>query len=76
MAVGIEKLIGLDPRFKKKAEKIISEMEKKGWKIRIVWGKRTHKENEALVKKGVASRTSKHLVGKAVDMIDRNVGYS
>lgn len=51
-------------------------MENRGWNIRIVWGQRTKEENEVLVKKGVASRTSKHLSGEAVDLIDRKVGYS
>ncbi len=76
MAVGMEKLIGLDPGFKKKVEKIVLEMENRGWRIRIVWGGRTKKENDILVKKGVASRISQHLFGKAVDLIDRTVGYT
>ena len=76
MALGMEKLIGLEPSFKKQVEHIVVEMENRGWQIRIVWGKRTNQQNEDLVRKGVASRTSKHLFGKAVDLIDRNVGYS
>ena len=76
MAIGIEKMVGLNPAFKKKADKVVKEMEKRSWRIRIVWGKRSHKENEELVKKGMASRTSKHLVGKGLDLIDRTVGYT
>ena len=76
MAIGMEKMVGLDPIFKKKAEKIVKEMEKRGWKIRIVWGKRTKAENDALVAKGMASKTSKHLNGKGLDLIDRVVGYT
>lgn len=76
MAIGMNKLIGLDPIFKRKVKIIVREMEKRGWRIRIVWGKRSKVENDILVNKGVASRTSKHLSGKAVDLIDRKVGYS
>lgn len=71
-----EKLNGLNPIFRGKVDAVIVEMEKRGWNIRIVWGKRTYDENYELVKKGVASLTSKHLDGEAVDLIDRNVGYS
>ncbi len=76
MAIGMEKLIGLEPIFKRKVKNVVIGMENRGWNIRIVWGKRTKKENDELVTKGVASKTSKHLPGKAVDLIDRKVGYS
>ncbi len=72
----MEKLIGLDPIFKRKVKNVVLEMENRGWNIRIVWGKRTQKENDDLVKKGVASRASKHLSGEAADLIDRKVGYT
>ncbi len=49
MAIGMNKLIGLDLRFKKKVKIIVTEMENRGWCIRIVWGKRTKKENDVLV---------------------------
>lgn len=71
-----EKLQGLDPLFGDKVRKVVADLEFKGWKIRIVWGKRSHEENMALVKKGYASRNSKHLTGHAVDLVDRNTGYS
>ncbi len=76
MPVGMEKLYGLQPEFRNKVEKVISEMENRGWSIRIVWGLRTEEENLRLVRKGVASPTSKHLQGKAVDLIDRQTGYT
>ncbi|RMG58732.1 MAG: M15 family peptidase [Gammaproteobacteria bacterium] len=76
MPIGIEKLYGLQPDFRTKVEKIIHEMEMRGWSIRIVWGARTYEENQRLVNKGVASPHSKHLLGKAVDLIDRKTGYT
>ena len=74
--VGIEKLDGLEANFRIKAKKVIDKMQEEGWKLRIVWAKRTAAENDELVEKGVAKENSKHLVGKAVDLIDRVVGYS
>lgn len=75
MATDMHKLNGLDATFQAKVLAVVSEMEKLGWHIRIVWGLRTKAENDALVSQGVASPTSKHLDGKAVDMIDTRVGY-
>lgn len=49
-------------------------MEKRGWRIRIVWGKRTKYQNDALVRTGKASPHSKHLVGKACDLAERTLG--
>ncbi|MFY9268868.1 MAG: M15 family metallopeptidase [Candidatus Manganitrophaceae bacterium] len=71
----MEKLEGLNPVFKRKVENVIKKMEELGWRIRVVWGKRSQDENDALVKKKVASSKSKHLIGKAVDLIDRRIGY-
>lgn len=76
MPADIDKLKGLDMLFADKVRKTVSELEFLGWNIRIVWGKRTLDENMALVKKGYASRNSKHLTGHAVDLIDRKTGYS
>ncbi len=74
--LGIEKLNGLDTSFRIKARKVVEKMQAKGWRLRILWGRRTKKENDALVKKGRAKKTSKHLDGKALDLIDRNVAYT
>lgn len=49
-------------------------MEKAGWPISIVYGFRTKAQNDALGKN--ASKTSKHLLGLAVDIIDTTVGYN
>lgn len=76
MSIGNEKLTDLIPSFRKKVVDLISDMESKGWRIRIVWGRRSPSENAALVRAKVASKNSKHLLGKAVDLIDRSVGYS
>jgi len=72
----MNKLIGLEPRFKKKVKHIVTEMENHGWRIRIVWVSEQRLKTIYLVNKGVASCSSKHLSGKAVDLIDRKVGYS
>ncbi|MEQ9437490.1 MAG: M15 family metallopeptidase [Cyclobacteriaceae bacterium] len=74
--LGAPKLEGLDPDFKVKAQQVIKKMKAKGWNLRVVWAKRTKEENDDLVKKGFASKNSKHLDGKALDLIDRKVGYS
>lgn len=70
------KLNSLDPNFKPKAEKVVEQMRQKGWHLRVVWGRRTQVENDALVKQGRASPNSKHLTGEAVDLIDTRIGYS
>ena len=69
--LGVEKLDGLDAEFRKKAKKVVDAMQAKGWKLKILWGKRTKEENDKLVEAGTASKTSKHLSGKAVDLINR-----
>lgn len=50
-------------------------MEALGWNIRVVWGTRTEAENNALTPR-YASKISKHLSGKAMDLIDKRTGYS
>lgn len=76
MAGDHHKLNDLDPEFKSKVLKIIKELEADGYSLRVVWGRRTQEENDKLVKKGMASKTSKHLHGKGVDLINRKIGYS
>jgi RHS repeat-associated protein len=70
-----EKLDTLDKDFKTKADQVVDKMIEKGWDMRVVWGKRTKAENDELVKQGLASQTSKHLDGKAVDLINRKNPY-
>ena len=69
------KLNGLTANFRPKAEQVLDELNNKGYDLRIVWGKRTKQENDALVKQGKASKNSKHLTGEALDFINRIVGY-
>ena len=71
-----EKLSTLNADFRIKASIVVERLRDQGWHLRIVWGKRTKAENDALVAKGTASKTSKHLDGLAVDVIDTRVGYS
>jgi hypothetical protein len=70
------KLNSLDPNFKPKADTVVNNMRQRGWRMRVIWGRRTMAENDALVKKGQASPNSKHLTGEAVDIINRDIGYS
>lgn len=74
MARHMDKLNRLNPIFKKKAIAVIQDMEKAGWHISVVYGFRTKAQNDALGKN--ASKTSKHLLGLAVDIIDTTVGYN
>lgn len=74
--VDLAKLDTLAPGFKPTALEIIQEMQAHGWKLRVVWAKRTKAENDVLVAEGKASPTSKHLTGEAVDLIDRVVSYT
>ena len=76
MAVGLEKLDNLDPAFVAKARYVVNEMEKSGWKIRIVWGMRSYEENKALADAGFAKRDSAHLTGRALDLIDQRLAYN
>jgi hypothetical protein len=70
-----DKLNTLDPKFREKAEQLVDKLQEMGWKLRIVWGRRTQEENDELVAQGVASRTSKHLEGKGLDIINRDDPY-
>ena len=71
----IDKLKNLDPDFRKKAEQFIEKMQEKGWRMRVVWATRSEEENNALVERGTASKTSKHLDGQAVDLVNRDDPY-
>ena len=73
MALHMEKLNRLQPAFKKKAIAVIQDMEKSGWHIQVVFGFRTKAQNNALGRN--ASRSSKHLLGLAVDIIDTKVQW-
>lgn len=68
------KLSGLQPVFAKKVRQVVCNMEKRGWRIRIVQGKRTKQENDRLVRAGLASKHSKHLIGKGCDLAERTLG--
>lgn len=72
---GKDKLEGLDPAFRKRAERVLTDLAAEGRKLRIVWGRRTPEQNQALVDRGMASPTSKHLSGEALDIVDRSIGY-
>ncbi len=66
----------LEPSFRRKAQLVVSEMERRGWLIRLVWGLRTQEENDKLYQLKLASKNSQHLSGKALDLVDVRVGYT
>ncbi|MDQ6999969.1 MAG: M15 family metallopeptidase [Mariprofundus sp.] len=72
----VQKLDGLKPEFKAKVDQVFDELTDKGYNLRVIWGRRTLNENNALVAKGMASRRSLHLKGLAVDFVERSIGYN
>ncbi|MGH7926441.1 MAG: hypothetical protein ACREQV_01420 [Candidatus Binatia bacterium] len=73
---GLDKLEGLDPDFRVKAERVLYDLASSGRKLRIIFGLRDKATNDDLVDQGLATRDSKHLDGKALDVIDRSIGYA
>jgi len=69
------KLAGLNPDFRAKVERVLRELIDKGYPMRIVWGRRTQEENDRLHEEGKAIKNSKHLRGKALDIIHRIHAY-
>lgn len=66
----------VDPKFRRKALLVLNKMKAKGYPLRIKWAHRTKAQNDKLVAEGKASKNSKHLSGKALDVICNRVGYS
>lgn len=73
--IGRDKLEGLDPAFRPRAEQVLTDLAERGYRLRVVWGRRTQAENQLLVDQGVASPTSRHLDGQALDFVERSIGY-
>ena len=71
-----DKLRALDPKFEVIVRRVIARMEARGWAIRVVWGRRTKAENDALVLAGFADTNSLHLSGRGADLVDRMTGYT
>lgn len=72
---GAEKLDTLESGFRQKALRVVDRVTDEGYDVRVVWGRRSQEENQVLVEKGLASPTSKHLTGSAVDLINRANPY-
>jgi hypothetical protein len=72
---GAEKLDTLSLTCHEPASRVVDRMVDKGYDVRVVWGQRTPEENQILVEEGLASPTSKHLTGDAVDLINRANPY-
>jgi RHS repeat-associated protein len=70
-----ESLNTLEPGFREPATRVVDRMVDHGYDVRVVWGRRTQAENQVLVEQGLASPTSKHLTGEAVDLINRANPY-
>jgi hypothetical protein len=70
-----EKLDTLSATCREPAGRVVDRMVDDGYDVRVVWGRRTPEENEVLVEKGLASPTSQHLTGDAVDLINRANPY-
>ena len=58
----------VQPVFAKKVRQVVYNMGKRGWRIRIVWGKTYQARNDRLVRAGLAS---KHLIGKGCDLAEK-----
>ena len=71
----IEKLESLSDEFRPKAIAVLRDLVGQGYKLRIVWGRRSQEENKDLVYKKVASKNSAHLIGNALDFVNRRIGY-
>lgn len=71
-----DKLTSLEAGFRQKVTKVLNKLKAKGYAMRIVWGKRSQEENNELVLQGLASPNSKHLEGKAIDVVLRKHGYT
>jgi len=71
------RLKGIHPVLAQKVNAIIIELEQKGWNPVIGSGLRTLKEQKKLLKKGYTTTLrSKHLTGRAVDIVDKRYGWS
>lgn len=66
----------LDPVFAKKVRLILAELEEMGWQPRIAEACRTLDQQKEKVRLGYSKTLrSKHLTGRAVDVIDRRFGW-
>lgn len=69
-------LQGLNPRMQAAIPLIMQDLQAKGWQPSISSGLRTREEQAEKVRQGYSkTMNSKHLFGKAVDIIDRRYGW-
>lgn len=69
-------LNGLDPQLADKVISIVMNLQRLGWKPVIAEAVRTKEQQAEKVKLGYSkTMNSKHIVGKAVDIIDRRYGW-
>ncbi len=69
-------LSGLQPDFRAKVERVLRRLQAKGWQPRVAEGRRTRAQQAEKVRRGY-SRTmnSRHLTGRAADIVDRRWGW-
>ena len=71
------KIDELDKSLQPKIEAILKELTLKGWKPRVAEGLRTVEQQREKVRKGYSkTMNSKHLTGRAADIIDRRYGWN
>lgn len=67
---------GINPRLQSALPIIMDELRQKGWQPSIASGMRTPEEQAEKVRQGYSqTMNSKHLIGKAVDIIDKRYGW-
>lgn len=72
-----DNLTGLDPVFSQKITTVLSCLESKGWAPRVASGLRSAEEQAQKVAQGYSDITnSKHLGGRAADVIDRRYAWN
>ena len=69
-------LTGVDPRLMEIAKEIIDSLRKQGFEAYIHNGMRTQAQADANAKKGIGIKNSKHVLGKAVDIIDKRYAWN
>ena len=77
--VDTRNLDGLAPMFVGKVKQVLSRLAEKGWRPRVAEGLRSVEQQQEKINQGRSSlndpRTSKHVQGIAVDIIDSRYGW-
>ena len=69
-------LSGLEPDFRARVKRVLRRLEAKGWQPYVAEGRRTKAQQREKVRLGYSkTMRSKHLVGRAADIVDRRYGW-